>query len=172
MATANKAEYVGLGQLMKAQAEEATQREAEKVKVDSIQVIGLELDDERFVVDILNVREIVRFAELDITRVPHAHPFVLGVVNLRGKVVPMIDLGQRIGLDSLPKGNEARAIVVELKERLLGFTVDAVSEVLRLPKDQIQPSTSSEEYVLGVVMVGEQIMSLLDLEKLLLEPGA
>jgi len=71
---------------------EAIAQETEERIVEVIQVIGLELASEHFIVDILNVSEIVRFEELEITRVPDSHSYVSGVINLRGKVVPVVDL--------------------------------------------------------------------------------
>ena len=157
-------EFVGLDALMREQTAQAEDlMEAEEA---ALQVIGFNLGQAHFVVDILHVREIMRFNELEITRVPYSHPYILGVVNLRGKVVPMIDLGQRLGGSSVEGGDRARAVVVELKQELLGFTVDSVSEVLRLQQDEIQPPASSEEYVVGVAMMNGQIMSLLDLKVL------
>lgn len=134
---------------------------------DLIQVIGLEVANERFIIDILHVREIVRFSELEITRVPHAHPYILGVVNLRGKVVPVVSLGTRLGLPSQERSRQSRLVVVDIADRLMGFTVDAVSEVLRLNQDQIEPAAAAEDYVAGTATVNHQIMTLLDLGKLL-----
>lgn len=136
-------------------------------EADLIQVIGLEVANERFIIDILHVREIVRFSELEVTRVPHAHPYILGVVNLRGKVVPVVSLGTRLGLPSQGRSRQSRLVVVDIADRLMGFTVDAVSEVLRLSQDQIEPAAAAEEYVAGTATVNHQIMTLLDLGKLL-----
>ncbi|MCC7261312.1 MAG: purine-binding chemotaxis protein CheW [Candidatus Latescibacteria bacterium] len=136
-------------------------------EADLIQVIGLEVTNERFIIDILHVREIVRFSELEITRVPHSHLYILGVVNLRGKVVPVVDLATRLGLQSQGRSRQSRLVVVDIADRLMGFTVDAVSEVLRLSQEQIEPSANTEEYVAGTATVNHQIMTLLDLGKLL-----
>ena len=138
-------------------------------EAELIQVIGLEVAGERFIIDILHVREIVRFSELEITRVPYSHVYILGVVNLRGKVVPMVDLGRRLGLASSVRSRQARLVVVEISDRLVGFTVDAVSEVLRLHQSQIEPAASAEDYVTGTATVNHQIMTLLDLEKLIVK---
>ena len=141
--------------------------EGKESYVEYIQVIGLQVGGESFIIDILNVREIVRLRELEITRVPHAHFYILGVCNLRGKVVPVVDLGTRLGLHKVEAGRRSRMIVVEAGGRVVGFTVDAVSEVLRLPKEIIEPPASREEYVVGVATVEGQIMTMLDLEKVL-----
>jgi purine-binding chemotaxis protein CheW len=94
---------------------------------------------------------------------------VLGVVNLRGKVVPVVDLGLRLQLSIKERDNKSRLIVVEVGDSVVGFTVDAVSEVLRVPQDSIEPTTSQETYIVGVATVDEQIMTMLDLENLLNE---
>jgi purine-binding chemotaxis protein CheW len=138
---------------------------AAPVQPDWLQVIGLRLGDERFIVDIHYVREIVRATDLEITRVPHSHGYVLGVVNLRGKVVPVIDLARRLGMAAAAAGHQRRLIVAEFDDRRVGFTVEAVSEVLRLPAAAIAEPDAAEraDYVLGVVMVNGQIMCRLDL---------
>ncbi len=147
----------------------ASAEEEELETLDMDQVIGLNLGEEQFIVDILNVREIVRFNELEITRVPHSHYYVLGVVNLRGKVVPVVDLSRRLQLSIKERDNKARMIVVEIGESVIGFTVDSVSEVLRLPQNAIEPATSEDAYIVGVATVDGQIMTMLDLGQLLSE---
>lgn len=138
---------------------------------EQIQVIGLQLSDEHFVVDILNVREIVRFSELEITRVPHSHEYILGVTNLRGKVVPVVDLGICLGLAG-ERGGRTRTVVVEIGGQEIGFAVDAVSEVVLLSGEAIEPATSGEEYAVGITTVGERITTVLDLERTLVGDAA
>jgi len=106
---------------------------------------------------------------LEITRVPHSHYYVLGVVNLRGKVVPVVDLGLRLQLSIKERDNKSRLIVVEVGDSVVGFTVVAVSVKQSVPQDSIEPTTSQETYIVGVATVDEQIMTMLDLENLLNE---
>ncbi len=146
---------------------EAAAEEVDERAIEVIQVIGLELVGEHFIVDILNVSEIVRLEELEITRVPHAHYYVLGVINLRGKVVPVVDLGLRLQMQSHERDERARLVVMEIGENLVGFTVDAVSEVLRLPKDEIEATDDRASYAVGVAMVDGQIMTLLEVSELI-----
>ena len=113
------------------------------------------------------MREIVRLEELEITRVPHSHYYVHGVINIRGKVVPVVDLGLRMHMKGHMRDERARLAVVEIDERVVGFTVDAVSEVLRLPRDEIEASDGRSTYAAGVAMVDGQIMTLLELSELL-----
>src|SRR5512140_873748 len=100
--------------------------------VDSLlQLVSFSIGEEEFGVDILKVQEINRMVE--VTRVPNAPEYVDGVINLRGKVIPIIDLRRRFGMERKGKDKNTRIIVVELSGKILGFVVDAVSEVLRIP---------------------------------------
>ena len=137
---------------------------------EQMQVIGLQVNGEHFVVNILNVHEIVRFGEHEITRVPDSHEYILGVINLRGKVVPVVDLGTRLGLGR-ERDRRMRMVMVEIGDGLVGFAVDAVSEVMLLPENEIEPAISGEEYAVGITTLNGQIATLLDLEKTLLAPG-
>lgn len=102
---------------------------------DEIQVIAIRLGRELFCLNILEVSEIVRTTEFSVTRVPYAHAHVQGVVNLRGKVIPVIDLARRLHLSRDAESHSSRMVVVEVDEAIVGLTVDSVSEVLRLPHD-------------------------------------
>lgn len=143
----------------------------EDVDVPKIQVIGLEIAGERFLIDILNVREIARFEGLEITRVPQSHPYILGVMNLRGKVVPVVDLAHRLGLRE-SGGRPTRMIVVEMGDQLVGFTVDQVSQVLRLPENAIAPLAAKEDFVAGTATIDGRITTMLDLRKMFVAPVA
>jgi purine-binding chemotaxis protein CheW len=108
-----------------------------------------------------------------ITRVPNAPEYVSGVMNLRGKVIPVIDLRQRFHLGSREQDKDTRIIVVELKERVVGFVVDAVNEVLRIPKSVTEPPPSmvagiGSEYITAVGKLDDRLLILIDLEKILL----
>ena len=90
-----------------------------------------------FGVDILKVQEINRM--LDVTRVPNAPECIDGVINLRGKVTPIIDLRRRFRMERKEHDKNTRIVVVELSGKVVGFVVDAVSEVLRIPKSVTKP---------------------------------
>jgi purine-binding chemotaxis protein CheW len=135
-----------------------------------IQLVSFNLAGEEYGVDILKVQEINRM--LQITRVPKAPEFVEGVINLRGKVIPIISLRRKFGLESREFDKKTRIVVVDIEGRILGVVVDAVSEVLRLPVDTIEPpppvvSGKDVRYIRGVGKVGSKLLILLDLTKLL-----
>ncbi len=132
-----------------------------------LQLVSFRLGHEIFAIDILGVQEIIRLAE--ITHVPNAPHYVEGVVNLRGKVIPIINLRARFGLPAATPTKDTRIVVVEVAHMILGFIVDSVEEVLRLSEDciEILPSTGrggAEECHRGVGRVNERLVMVLDLE--------
>ncbi|HEY9165606.1 MAG TPA: chemotaxis protein CheW [Candidatus Kryptonia bacterium] len=134
------------------------------------QLVSFVVEHEEFGVDILKVQEIIR--TVDITRVPKAPAFVEGVINLRGKIVPVIDLRKRFGIDAKEKDNETRIIVVELTDKVVGFLVDKVKEVIRVEKSIIEPppeltTSVSANYITGVAKLQDRLLILLDLDKVL-----
>jgi len=137
---------------------------------DVLQLVTFRLGNEEFSVDILKVQEIIR--DMELTRVPRAPDFVEGVINLRGKVIPVIDLRKRFGFKSCEKTVETRIIVIDVNNRTVGLRVDGVSEVLRLPTDTVEPAPSlatgsGSDYISGVGKVDERLIILLDVGKLL-----
>ena len=137
-----------------------------------LQLVGFELSDEQFGVEILCVREIIRV--VSITRVPRAPGFVEGIINLRGEVIPVIDLRKRLNLESRKFDNSTRLIVVELNDQQIGFIVDSVSQVLRVPADAIEEPPEmvtgiDSEFILGVTRIddGERLLLILDLKRIL-----
>ena len=137
---------------------------------DVLQLVTFHVGDEEFGVDILEVREINRM--MDITRVPHAPEFVEGVINLRGQVIPVVDLRTRFRLGAVEHDKHTRIVVVELREMVVGFLVDSVSEVLRVPREHIEPpppivGSIGSEYLQGVIKLEDRLLILLDLHKLL-----
>ncbi len=135
-----------------------------------LQLVTFNVGEEEFGVEILAVREINRMME--ITRVPHAPPFVEGVINLRGRVIPVVDLRKRFGLGAIERDKNTRIVVVELGDKVVGFLVDSVSEVLRVPEDLVEPPPPivggiDREYLDGVVKLEDRLLILLDLKKLL-----
>lgn len=134
-----------------------------------LQMVSFQLGDEIFAIDILVVQEIIRM--LDITQVPNAPHYVEGVVNLRGKVIPIINLRARFGLPMIEPTKDTRIVVVEIAHMILGFIVDSVEEVLRLSEECIEPPPptsrgGAEECHKGVGRVNGCLVLLLDLERL------
>ncbi len=134
---------------------------------DLLQLVTFSIGSEEFGVDILKVIEIIR--TMEITKVPKAPAFVEGVINLRGLVIPIIDLRRRFGLAEKAGDSDTRIIVIEINGMSVGFVVDSVSEVLRIPANTVEPAPPvvagvDSDYISGVGKV-EDI--LLDLDKLL-----
>ncbi len=137
-----------------------------------VQLVSFTLGEEEYGIDILRVQEINRMME--ITHVPKCAYFVEGVVNLRGKVIPVLDLRKRFGLKA-ENTKETRIIVVDINGKMVGLIVDSVSEVLRLPKETIDPtppviSTSVDaQCIKGVGKLEDRLIIILDIEKFLTE---
>lgn len=135
-----------------------------------LQLVTFSIGEEEFGVDILKVQEIIR--TMEITKVPRAPAFVEGVINLRGKVIPIIDLRRRFGLQSRNHDKHTRIIVIEISNMIVGFVVDSVSEVLRIPANTVEPPPPvvaglESEYISGVGKLEDRLLILLDLDRLL-----
>ncbi|MBX5464907.1 MAG: chemotaxis protein CheW [Clostridia bacterium] len=134
------------------------------------QVVVLELDGQAYGAAIGSVREVLAFQP--VTRVPQAPAFVLGVINLRGRIIPVIDLRRRLGLPAAEPGPLSRIVVVEDGEELVGMLVDGVSEVLDVPLALVEPPGElvrgeGVSFLRGVARLEERLVILLALERVL-----
>jgi purine-binding chemotaxis protein CheW len=125
---------------------------------------------EEYGVDVRLVQEIIRVTE--ITPVPRAPESIKGVINLRGRVIPVIDLKRKLGLGEVEPGRRARIVVVKLRERLIGLLVDAASQVLKVPVSGIDPAPDAvieiaADYIRGVAKLPDRLIILMDLQKIL-----
>jgi purine-binding chemotaxis protein CheW len=116
------------------------------------------------------VQEIIRVAE--ITPVPRAPAAIKGVINLRGRIIPVIDLKRRLGLGEVESTRVARVVVVRLKDRLVGLLVDGASQVLKVPLSIIEPAPEEvveidANYIRGVAKLEKRLIILVDLVKIL-----
>jgi len=137
---------------------------------EETQVVIFDLASEFYGVDIDDVREIIRMQT--ITRVPGAPSFVEGVINLRGKVVPVVDLRKRLRLTVGEQTKDSRIVVVDVASRNVGVIVDAVTEVLRIPLSSVEPESSmitgtDSDYLRGIAKLEAKLIILLDLNKVL-----
>lgn len=135
-----------------------------------LQLVTFSIGEDEFGVNILKVQEIIR--TMEITKVPRAPDFVDGVINLRGKVIPIIDLRNRFGLNAKPEDKDTRIIVTEINSVIVGFVVDAVSEVLRIPAGTVEPPPPvvagvDSDYISAVGKINDRLMIMLDLDRLL-----
>lgn len=135
-----------------------------------LQLVSFTLGKEEFGIDILKVQEINRTSS--VTRVPNAPHFIEGVINLRGKVIPIVDLRKRFGMSASQHDKNTRIIVVEVLTKTVGFIVDSVREVLRIPQSVVDPPPPivagiSSDYIEGVGKMDDRLLILLNLEKAL-----
>lgn len=132
----------------------------------SMQLVTFSLEDELFCLDILKVQEIIRFQP--ITPVPHTPGFVDGVITLRGKIVPVIDLRTRFHLPRTEHTNATRIIVINVKHILLGLVVDAVHEVTNLAESAISHAATMgsemNDYVAGVGKLRDRLVTMVDVD--------
>jgi purine-binding chemotaxis protein CheW len=138
-----------------------------------LQIVGFRIGNETYGVRIGSVREIVRVPE--ITAVPSAPDSIEGVINLRGKIIPVMDLRKRFGLTEITTDEKNRILVVELDNKLLGLIVNSASEVLKIPPSEVEAPGSvfadgASGYVTGVGKLKGRLIILLDISKLLHRP--
>jgi purine-binding chemotaxis protein CheW len=136
---------------------------------DVLQLVGFQIGEEEFGVEILKVQEINRMPE--ISPIPNSEEYVKGVINLRGAVIPVLSLRQRMGMEEIEYDNKTRVIVVEEEGKTMGLIVDQVTEVLRLSADVVEPPPSivvkkEAAYISGVGKHDDRLVSLLDVKRL------
>ena len=136
----------------------------------SSQVVSFRLGEEEYGVNIMTVQEIILLG--CITQVPEVPEHVLGVINLRGNVIPILNLRRRFGMPDQEPEDATRIVVMNLNGRTVGVVVDAVSEVLRLSLDDVSPtpqslSSAGKDYITGLAQSGERLLILLDMARLL-----
>ena len=134
------------------------------------QLVVFDLASEFYGVDIGDVREIIRMQ--NVTRVPGTPAYMEGVTNLRGKVVPVVDLRKRLSLKVKQQTKESRIVVVDIGGKDVGVIVDGVTEVLRIPMASVEPpsqmiANSDSAYIRGIAKLGDKLVILLDLDKVL-----
>ena len=136
---------------------------------DGIQVVAFKLRDEEYGVSILNVQEIRNLT--DITRVPFSADFIKGVINLRGSVLPVIDLKKRLGLEQTPYTDNTRIVTVTVEEVQVGMLVDAVTEVLTIKTKPVDPKKAVNgkeiaRFLSGIGNMDGRLVIMLNLEEI------
>ncbi len=154
---------------MKSISQFGLKAKAEK-RQEVIEVVTFSLGEINFAINIQNVQGINRMGE--ITKLPDSLPFVEGIINLRGAIIPLINLRKRLGLPSVEFDKATRFVVIEIQKNLFGFIVDRVNRVLQIPKDLIEPTPKGSlsidaKYVVGIAKLKDSLIILLDLEKIL-----
>lgn len=135
-----------------------------------LQWVTFRLDDETYGINVMQVQEVLRYTE--ITPVPGAPGYVLGIINLRGNVVTVIDTRQRFGLDPAPITDNTRIVIIEVDRQVVGILADSVAEVVYLRQSEIEtaPNVGNEEsakFIQGVCNKNGELLILVDLEKLM-----
>ncbi len=145
------------------------------VPAAQLHLITFRLDGESFGLPVETVREVIRVG--DITRVPQSPAHIRGVTNLRGRILPVVEIRTRLGLAPLVPRSTARIIVAEVRGRVLGLLVDSVAQVQKVPADRVvaapdEVKSAHTDYITGVVQLYDRLLILLDLARALDAPGA
>ncbi|TVP50504.1 MAG: chemotaxis protein CheW [Halomonas sp.] len=139
-------------------------------EAESREFLVFSLGDEEYAIDILKVQEIRGYE--NVTRIANAPDFIKGVTNLRGVIVPIVDLRIKFHLDKVEYGGQTVVIVVNVADRVVGIVVDGVSDVMTLTPDQIKPApefgvTLSSDFLSGLGSLDDRMLVLVDIDKLL-----
>src|SRR6516165_4960371 len=140
-----------------------------------IQLVGFRLDNEDYAIAITKIQEIILMKP--ITRIPQVPDFIEGLINLRGSVIPVVNLRKRFGLLPREVDDETRTIVVNVHDKTVGCIVDAVTQVMRINRDQIQPPPLSvlavaHQYIAGLARLEDRLLIILDIDQLFDEQSA
>jgi purine-binding chemotaxis protein CheW len=142
---------------------------AEKQEEEIIQLVGFIVGDEEYAIPILNIQEIIK--PIEYTRVPSTPNYVLGAFNLRGNVIPLIDLRMKFHLPSQNQNDQTRYIVMKDGENIAGFVIDKLTEAIRLKESQIEPAPETIHKDKGMInAIGKRknsIITILNVDKLL-----
>ncbi len=147
----------------------APERDARAGEPKVNQLVGFRLDADDYAIPITKIQEIILMKP--VTRVPQAPAFIEGLINLRGVVIPVINLRSRLGMPTRPVDDETRTIVLNVHGKTVGCIVDAVTRVMRLGGDQIQPPPSTvlsvaRNYISGLAKLEDRLIIILDVERL------
>jgi len=135
-----------------------------------LQLVTFKIGNEEFGINILLVQEIIKM--LQITKIPNTPEYVEGIINLRGKIIPVVDLRSRLGMNKKDMNKDSRVIVVEVDNKTIGFIVDSVNEVIRIPANITEPPPElitgvDSEYIKSVGKLEDSLLILIDIEKIL-----
>lgn len=150
---------------------EETLKENSRFSEENLHLVTFELSGEEFGVDIMQVSEVIPVPR--ITRIPQAPECIKGLINLRGKILVVIDLNKRLGFSSKETDIRSRIIIVEIRDTVIGMLVNSVKEIIRLPLSSIEPtpemikSKINAEYLNGVGKTGNRLLILLNLARVL-----
>jgi len=136
-----------------------------------IQLVSFMLADEEYGVEVLKVREIIRMP--NITKMPNTPDYVVGIINLRGKVIPIVSMRRRFNLEENENSIQTRIIIMDVVGGMTGFIVDGVSEVIRIRSSEVQPPPSmvlsggiGQEFITGVFNHAERLLIIMDIDRM------
>lgn len=138
-------------------------------KPKQIELVSLQSSNQGYCIEITSIREIRRWNS--VTPLPNSDPATLGVMNLRGAVIPILDLAARLGMAKTEIGERSVVVVIALEQRVIGLLVDVVSEILSIEEALIQPNPTQNRDeavnpIVGLLSVGDQMMKVLDVASL------
>ena len=140
---------------------------------DEIHVVVFKLSDEEFAVDINQVREIIRVSP--IVRIPNTPEFIEGIINLRGNIITVIDLGKKLFGKAIEITKDTRIMIVEIDDVTLGLMVDSVIEVMRIPKNNIEKTPDiiahkiHSDYIKGIARIDDRLIIIIDIRNVILK---
>lgn len=140
-------------------------------ETDLLQLACFAVGEERYGIDIMKVKEVTRYHP--VTRLPRPHPFIEGVIDLRGAIVPVVDMRKRLDLPLLVPTKRTRIIIAVVKGKILGIIVDEAREVIRVPRTGVKPppqfvANIEQDYLAGVIEHGDGLIFLLDFDRVFL----
>lgn len=137
------------------------------------QWVTFTLENETYGINVMQIQEVLRYTE--IAPVPGSAHYILGIINLRGNVVTVVDGRQKLQLPDVENVAQSRIIIIEVYNQVLGLLADSVSEVIEIPEDKIEVTQQSSEdynnsnYIFGVSQINDKLLILMDVEKLFID---
>jgi purine-binding chemotaxis protein CheW len=147
----------------------ATERGSSRTDNPVVQFVGFRLDNEDYAIGITEIQEIILMKP--IMRIPEVPGYIEGLINLRGSVIPIVNLRKRFGLPARDFDDETRTIVVNIHDKTVGCIVDAVTQVMRINRDQLQPPplgvlAVNQRYLAGLAKLDDRLLIILEIDKL------
>ncbi|HEY4716673.1 MAG TPA: chemotaxis protein CheW [bacterium] len=147
-----------------------TKEQKEKISSEILQFASFKIGSDKYAIDIMKIKEITRFCP--IKRVPKSPPFVDGVINLRGRIIPIMDMRKRLDVEVTPAGKKTRIFVVIMLNRVAGLLVDEATEVIRIPLTQIKPAPGfakavDAQFFEGVFEKNGELILIFNIDKIL-----